>query len=75
VALASRHDQICLKLYPAVDDHRRGKHFTDLITLSPTGAELEEAATWVKTQEAEDPFWGLVDQTVAALAKDLRHAD
>jgi hypothetical protein len=73
VALASRHDQVCLKLYAAVDDHRRGKHYADLITLAPTRDELETAATWVKAQEPEDPFSSLVDQTVAALLEDLGH--
>lgn len=73
IALAGRYDQICLKLYAAVDDHRRGKHFADLVMLGPSRAELESAASWVKTQEAEDPFWGLVDETVDALQKDLGH--
>jgi hypothetical protein len=73
VLLAGRHDQICLKLYAAVDDHRKGKHYVDLLTLSPTAAEIDAAATWVKTQEGEDPFGALVDQAVAALKRDLRH--
>lgn len=36
VRLASRYDQVCFKLYAAVDDSPRGKHFADLKELSPT---------------------------------------
>jgi hypothetical protein len=73
VHLAGRHDQICLKLYAAVDDHRRGKHYADLLTLAPTTDEIRTAAIWVKSQEAPQPFSDLVDQAAAALLQDLGH--
>jgi hypothetical protein len=45
--LASRLDQIHLKLYAAA--HPRDKHFSDLRSLNPTRAELLLAADWVRT--------------------------
>lgn len=46
VHLASRQDQICLKLYAAVDRGPDDKHYRDLQTLDPTREELVFAGNW-----------------------------
>jgi hypothetical protein len=65
--VASRLDQIHLKLFAAVDTGPTSKHVADLRRLSPSGAELDDAACWVKTQDAAAEFPDLVDQVVAAI--------
>lgn len=69
--LAAREDQICFKLYAAVDQGPSSKHFQDLVSLSPTTAELLVAARWVRTH---DPSEGFRDQLLRAL-RDLGVGD
>lgn len=69
--LAAREDQICFKLYAAVDQGPDSKHFEDLIMLGPSGDELLVAAKWARTH---DPSAGFRDQLVRAL-RDLGAAD
>ena len=64
VGLVGRKDLIWLKLYAAADDRPEGRHVRDLAALDPTDAELEEAARWVKSQDAGLAFPGLVDDVV-----------
>jgi hypothetical protein len=64
VHLASRYDQICLKLHAAVDDGPSGKHAADLRILAPTRDELAQAAVWVKGQDSSDDFVRFVDQVI-----------
>ncbi len=45
-----RYDQIHLKLHAAVDQSG-GKHYDDLMALSPTAQELEDAANWTMTHD------------------------
>jgi hypothetical protein len=71
VHLASRFDQICLKLYAAADDGPHGKHLADLRAIAPSDEELDAAAQWVKTQDASADFARFVDQ-VAAHLRGLR---
>ena len=56
VLLASRYDQIHLKLYAAADGAPNGKHHVDLKRLAPTADELIAAATWARTQDPSDGF-------------------
>jgi len=74
VHLASRYDQICLKLYAAADDSPKGKHMRDLRDIAPTDAELESAASWVKEQDASPDFARFVDQVIEHV-KSLRYAN
>lgn len=46
IYLAGRFDQICFKLYAAVDQGPNSKHFADLKSLKPTKTELGEAKCW-----------------------------
>ncbi len=64
VLLASRVDQIHLKLY-AVVDQSAGKHLNDLRALNPTSDELLAAARWSRTH---DPSEGYRDGLVRVLA-------
>jgi hypothetical protein len=65
VGLVGRHTLIALKLFAAVDRGPRSVHFQDLRALAPDPHELEEAAAWVRTQDASADFPALVDQVVA----------
>ncbi len=62
--LASRIDQIALKLYAAVDQGPRSKHVEDLHALEPTHDELRAAASWTRTH---DPSPAFRDELLAAL--------
>jgi Nucleotidyltransferase of unknown function (DUF6036) len=64
VYFASRLDQIHFKLYAAVDEGGPGKHEADLRALSPTEAELVEAARWSRSH---DPSGAYADQLRRAL--------
>jgi hypothetical protein len=54
--LAGRTDQICLKLYAAVDQGPRSKHADDLRVLAPTADELRVAAAWARTHDPSPAF-------------------
>jgi hypothetical protein len=54
--LASRVDQIYLKLYAAVDQGPRSKHIEDLKALRPSPAELRGAASWARTHDPSPAF-------------------
>jgi hypothetical protein len=56
--LAAREDQICFKLYAAVDQGPDSKHFEDLVTLGPSRDELLVAATWARTHDPSEGFRG-----------------
>jgi len=55
VHFLGRYDQIHLKLY-AVVDQGAGKHLDDLIALTPTSDELENAARWSMTHDVSAGF-------------------
>ncbi|MEP7326303.1 MAG: DUF6036 family nucleotidyltransferase [Gemmatimonadota bacterium] len=65
VGLAGRRDLIFLKLHATVDQDPASWHTQDLIALKPTHHELEEAAAWVRTQDASAEFVTMVDQVMA----------
>jgi len=67
VHLAGRYDQVCFKLYAAADNGPGSKHVADLIDLAPSGAEIRDAAAWVKEQDAAVEFPAFVDAVVAHL--------
>ena len=54
--LAGREDLIAFKLYAAVDDGPRSKHFSDLKALDPSPDELRSAARWAKTHDTSPAF-------------------
>src|SRR5579872_887189 len=65
--LAGRFDQICFKLYAAVDQGPASKHFADLKALKPTQAELKKAANWCKTHAVSDDFASNLTEALDAI--------
>ena len=55
VHFLSRYDQICFKLYAAVDQGM-GKHYNDLLALGPDKKELEDAARWSMTHDVSKGY-------------------
>ncbi|MBA4349109.1 MAG: hypothetical protein C0415_03855 [Thermodesulfovibrio sp.] len=66
----NRYDQICFKLYAAVDQGI-GKHYNDLLLLEPNATELEEAARWSMTHDISESF----RQSIKDLLKHMGHED
>lgn len=62
--VADRTDQIFFKLYAAVDQGPRSKHFDDLRRLKPTPDELRAAAAWARSH---DPSAGFAQELARAL--------
>lgn len=54
--VAGRSDQVCFKLYAAVDQWPRSKHQADLEHLKATRQELLTAARWARTHDRSEPF-------------------
>lgn len=65
--IAARVDQIGFKLYAAVDQGPRSKHFDDLRRLAPTSTELLGAARWCVSHEPSEGFREMLGQALAAL--------
>lgn len=70
VHFLSRYDQICFKLYAAVDQGM-GKHYNDLLLLEPAAKELEEAAQWSMTHDVSETY----RQIIKDLLKHMGHED
>lgn len=64
VRLASRFDQICLKLYAAADGGRNSKHVRDLIEMTATRDELFSASPWVRRQDLSPEFHSFVQEVI-----------
>lgn len=72
VGVASRYDFIFFKLFAAADSSGpRSVHYQDLLALRPSSSELDEAATWVRTQDAAAEFAAILDRVVVHLRQDL----
>jgi hypothetical protein len=56
VYFLDRKDQICFKLFAAVDLSEPSRHLDDLNSLMPTDDELYEAVQWVKIQDPSESF-------------------
>lgn len=67
VHFASRWDQICFKLYAAVDQGPDSKHFADLKRLEPTQQEISASKQWCLTQDVSVEFSIMLEQAVSAL--------
>jgi len=55
VYFAGRSDQICFKVYAAVDQGE-GRHTEDLMDLAPTEEEMMTAALWAMSQDTSEGF-------------------
>ena len=67
VWLAGRYDMVCFKLYAAVDQGPRSRHFGDLVELRPTHDDLLGAARWTSTHDPSPGFRALLVETLRAL--------
>jgi hypothetical protein len=54
--IAGRFDQICFKLYAAVDQGMESRHGADLRTLEPTHEELLAGARWSRTHDPSEGY-------------------
>lgn len=72
VGLAGRRTLVTLKLFAAVDQGPRSVHYQDLVALSPAMEELDNAATWVRTQDASEAFALMLDQVIDHVMRDTQ---
>lgn len=70
VHFLSRYDQICFKLYAAVDQGV-GKHYNDLLLLEPDANELVKAAQWSMTHDVSESY----RQIIKDLLRHMGHED
>jgi len=68
--IASRYDQIFLKLYAAADQWPRSKHADDLRRLQPAREELAAAARWTMSQDPSEAFRELLQNALLELEID-----
>ena len=72
VGLVDRYDLIYFKLYAAADSGGPASvHYQDLIALSPSSIELQEAATWVRKQDPSAGFSIILEQVMERLRTDV----
>lgn len=71
--LAAWYDMVCFKLYAAVDQGPRSRHFQDLRDLAPGVDELLAAARWATSHDPSPGFRSLLVETLRAL--DVEDAD
>ena len=65
--LAGRFDMVCFKLYAAVDQGPRSRHFQDLRDLDPDRDDLLAAARWATSHDPSPGFRRLLVETLWAL--------
>lgn len=75
VHLPAREDLVCFKLYAAVDQGQRSKHFHDLRALAPTRDQLLNAARWTLTQDPSPGFLGELRRVLGLLGGEVPDGD
>lgn len=71
VGYVGRRALISLKLFAAVDQGEKSKHWQDLLVLHPSDKELDEAEAWVEDQDASEQFRDFLRQASERLRKIL----
>lgn len=74
VGIVGRSTLIALKLHATVDRDFDTVHYQDLLALTPSDAELEEAKNVVISQDAGSQFPRLVDEVIARVKADTRRS-
>jgi hypothetical protein len=69
--LVGRYDQVCLKLYAAIDQGPQSKHFADLQVLKPSREELITAARWTITHDPSAGFRQELDRAMETLGIEV----
>jgi hypothetical protein len=75
VHVPSRFDQVCFKLYAAVDRGPDDKHFKDLQLLEPSPEELRTAARWTVTHDPSEGFRKELIGCLSTLGVEMNDAD
>jgi hypothetical protein len=75
VHIPSRFDQVCLKLYAAVDRGPDDKHFKDLQLLEPSPEELRRDARWTVTHDPSEGFRKELIGCLSTLGVEMSDAD
>lgn len=75
VHLPAREDLACFKLYAAVDQGERSKHFADLRALAPTAEQLVSAARWTRTHDPSSGFLVELQRILKLLGIEVPDAD
>jgi len=75
VHIPSRFDQVCFKLYAAVDRGPDDKHFKDLQLLEPSPEELRTAARWTVTHDPSEGFRKELIGCLGTLGVEMNDAD
>jgi hypothetical protein len=75
VHLPAIEDLVCFKLYAAVDQGERSKHFADLRALSPTPDQLHNAARWSRTHDPSPGFLAELHRILGALGLEVADED
>lgn len=75
VHLPAREDLVCFKLYAAVDQGERSKHFRDLGALAPTPEQLLNAARWTRTHDPSPGFLDELRRILGLLGVEVSDAD
>jgi hypothetical protein len=65
--LAGRFDMVCFKLFAAVDQGPRSRHFQDLGELDPERDDLLAAARWATSHDPSPGFKSLLIDTLRGL--------
>lgn len=65
--LAGRFDMVCFKLYAAVDQGPRSRHFQDLREMEPERDDLLAAARWATSHDPSPGFRSLLVDTLRRL--------
>lgn len=73
--IASRFDQVCFKLYAAVDRGPNDKHFRDLQPLAASADELRAAARWTITHDPSAGFRLELLGCLSSLGVEMNDAD
>lgn len=72
VGVAGRRSLIALKLFAAVDQGPESVHYQDLLALSPTDEELQDAAEWVMSQDPSPSIETHVEQVIDHVRHDAQ---
>lgn len=76
VHLPAIEDLVCFKLYAAVDQGERSKHFlVDLPALAPTREQLLNAARWTRTHDPSSGFRGELQRILGLLGVEVGDGD
>ncbi len=75
IHVPAAEDLVCFKLYAAVDQGERSKHFADLRALQPTVDDLMTAARWTRTHDPSPAFLDELRRILTLLGVEVDDGD